>query len=222
MPIRFKLGDEANKENVGNKGGRAFSRASSLSPTRDFDYRFDNDPESPRKQQAWAEKYEQGQGFDSEGFLDVAVGELREQFARVMVQSREEGSGSVAGDDAVLDKFFQGAAWKEYQLRLRHQFQELDKQSRVRKLGDGRGSQKRKEAVNDENESMGEEDERQERDFHSSQQEYFSDLGSEHIGFIAESGQEPVLGTKLPTSYGPARNTLQRKADPVADGRDHL
>ena len=150
MPIRFTLGEEANKENMGNKGARAGSRASSLSPTREFDYRFDNDPESLRNQQVWAEKYEQGQGFDSEGFMGSVVGELREQFTRVMVQSREECSGPVVGDGVALDKFFQGVARKEYQLRLR-QFQELDKQTRVIKLGGGRGSQKRKEAETGEN-----------------------------------------------------------------------
>ena len=84
-----------------------------------------------------------------------------------------------------------------------------------------REEEKRREEEGYEENERQEEDERQERDFHSSQQEYFSDMGSEHTGFIAESGQEPVLGTKLPTPYGPARNTLQRKADPVADGRDH-
>ena len=206
---------------MGNKGGRSHSRVSSLSPTRDFDYTFDNDPDPPL-QQAWAEKYEQGHGFDSDGFLEVATGELREQFARVMVQSIEEEAGSAVADDAVLDKFFQGVAWKEYQLRLRHQFQELDNQSRVRKLGDGRGRQKRKEAENDENEGMGEEEERQERDQHGMQQEYFSDLGSEHTGFIPESGNDPVLVSKMPESYGPARHRVQRNADPVADDRDHL
>ena len=51
---------------------------------------------------------------------------------------------------------------------------------------------------------------------------FFSDLGSEHTGFIPESGKEPVWGAKLPESYGPARHRVQRKADPVADDRDHL
>ena len=64
--------------------------------------------------------------------------------------------------------------------------------------------------------------ERQERDQQGMQHEYFSDLGSEHTGFIPESGKEPVLGAKLPESYGPARHRVQRKADPVADDRDHL
>ena len=52
--------------------------------------------------------------------------------------------------------------------------------------------------------------------------DYVSDQGSEQPGFVPDTGNEPGLVTKLPESYGPARNRVQRGTDPDSDCRDHL
>ena len=49
-----------------------------------------------------------------------------------------------------------------------------------------------------------------------------SDSNSETPGFVLDSGDKPVLVSKLPETYGPARNKVLRNSDPDADDRDHL
>ena len=52
--------------------------------------------------------------------------------------------------------------------------------------------------------------------------DYVSDANSEPTGFVPDSGEKLVLVSKLPETYGPARNKVHRNSDPDADGRDHL
>ena len=39
---------------------------------------------------------------------------------------------------------------------------------------------------------------------------------------VPDVGNEPVVVTKMPESFGPARNRVQRKMDPDTGSRDHL
>ena len=79
-------------ETESNKGSRANS--DSVSPTRDFEYTFDKDPDD--QPQVWASRHEQGVPFDAEQSLDVAMGEFKSQVSRVVAQNRPEGSSASA------------------------------------------------------------------------------------------------------------------------------
>ena len=148
MPIRFQIGGETNKENrVSNNSSKGSEASASVSPTRDDGYRFDHDKDNP---QAWAERFEQGQTCETEHFLDTALSEFKEQAIRIVAQTKVGGHGSIKGDVRIeeIDKFLQGPAVRQFKDRLREQFQELEHQNYVRKLGDGRGHVKRKDLEN--------------------------------------------------------------------------
>ena len=138
MPVRIKNCEDPNKENrVSNKSSVA---SESLSPTRDLGYHFDHDKDV-NKQQAWAERYEQGLGCETAYFLDTGLSEFKEQAIRVVAQSRVDATGSIENDGriATIDKCLQGPAVQKFRESIRQQFQELERQNFVRKLGDGRG-----------------------------------------------------------------------------------
>ena len=161
--------------------------------------------------------------FDAEQFLDVALGEFKEQAIRVVAQNKEDGTGSLETDARIstIEGFLQGPAVQGFKERLRHQFQELDRQNQSRKLGDGRGHNKRKETERYEDEAMGVQ-QGGEWVPEGTHAEFVSEQGSEHHCYVPDAGNEPVLDTNLPEAYGPARNRVQRKTDPDSDCRDHL
>ena len=155
--------------------------------------------------------------------METALGEFKEQAIRVVAQNTEDGIGSIETDAriATIDSFLQGPSVQKFKERLRQQFQELERQNSVRKLGDGRGQIKRKETEKGEDESMGVQ-QGGEWMPEGTHDDYVSDQGREPHGFVPDAGNKPVLVTKLPEAYGPARNRVQRKTDPDVDGRDHL
>ena len=141
----------------------------------------------------------------------------------MVAQSRVNATGSIENDGriATIDTFLQGPAVQKFRESIRQQFQELERQHFVRKLGDGRGQVKRKETEQGEDEEMGG---KQGEDWvpQGTHADYVSDPCSETLGCVPDSGEKPVLVSKLPETYGPARNRVHRNTDPDTDGRDHL